>query len=767
MHGVRVPFAGSDQLMTTTMLRRRARSVAALGGFVALCAAGALGYRPLSGRAQGNVVLPNPVMFVTQVPVPQDFTTIGSLFGNHMGSVGSAARGGDLWIRYGDGTLKNLTQAAGYGTTGFQGATSIAVREPNVHWGGAKAVFSMVMGGATQQYQVTTHYWQMYEITGLGPSDTPVITKVPGQPADYNNVSPIYGTDERIIFTSDRARNGQRHLSPQRDEYELAPVVTGLWSLNPTTGDLFLMQQSPSGSFSPQIDSFGRVVYIRWDHLQRDQQADADTVSNAGYGTFNYADESSNAARLNERTEVFPEPRGNRTDLLAGTNLEGHTFNDFFPWMINEDGTDEETLNHLGRHELHGYFNRSLKDDPNLVEFTSAMPRTNQNVINNFLHIREDPASPGTYFGIDAPEFSTHSAGQVVRLNAGRGVNPDNTVVTYVTHRDTSSYTATPTVNHSGLYRNPLPLSNGTVVAVHTAETRPDANTGTRANPGSRYDFRLKTLASASGGVFAASQSLTGGISKTVSWWDPDVMVSYSGPLWELDPVEVRARTRPTPSVPTLPSEVQQVFTQQGVAVATLRNFMKANGLALIVSNNVTTRDRSDRQQPFNLRVPGTSTQTIGAGGKIYDVSHMQLFQADQLRGWGGTSTPAAGRRVLARPMHDVPASIQPMAAGAPPSSVALAADGSMAAFVPARRAMSWQLTAPDGTPVVRERYWVTMQAGEVRVCTSCHGINTADQANQPAPHNPPQALVQLLARWRATSEAPKAPSGVRILRTN
>ena len=253
------------------------------------------------GHAQTTVTLPNPVLFVTQVPVPQDFTTIGSLFGNHRGSYSSASRGGDLWIRYGDGTLKNLTQAAGYGSNGFQGASGIAVREPNVHWSGSKALFSMVIGGATQQYQLTTHYWQIYEITGLGLNETPVITKVPNQPDQYNNVSPIYGTDDRVIFTSDRARDGQRHLSPQRDEYEEAPVVTGLYSLNPVNGDLFLLQQSPSGSFSPQIDSFGRVVYIRWDHLQRDQLADADTTSNAGYGTFNYSDESANAQKLNDR----------------------------------------------------------------------------------------------------------------------------------------------------------------------------------------------------------------------------------------------------------------------------------------------------------------------------------------------------------------------------------------------------------------------------------------------------------------------------------
>src|SRR6516162_5920253 len=102
----------------------------------------------LAGLVQGAVPLPNPILFVTQVPVPGDFTSIGSTFGNQQGSSQSIARGGDLWIRYSDGSLKNLTQSAGYGVSGLQGASSIAVREPSVHWSGTKALFSMVVGGA-------------------------------------------------------------------------------------------------------------------------------------------------------------------------------------------------------------------------------------------------------------------------------------------------------------------------------------------------------------------------------------------------------------------------------------------------------------------------------------------------------------------------------------------------------------------------------------------------------------------------------------------
>src|SRR5689334_8488604 len=202
--------------------------------------------------------LSNPILFVTQIPVPGDFTSIGSVFGNHQANLESASRGGDLYILYPDGTLKNLTRAAGYGKAGSQAGNGIAVRQPCVHWSGTKAVFSMVVGAPQRQFQIETYFWQIYEISGLGKNETPVITKVPRQPANFNNISPIYGTDDRIIFSSDRPRTGEAHLYPQLDEYEEAPTVTGLWSLDPATGELAMMNHSPSGVFSPLVDSFGR-----------------------------------------------------------------------------------------------------------------------------------------------------------------------------------------------------------------------------------------------------------------------------------------------------------------------------------------------------------------------------------------------------------------------------------------------------------------------------------------------------------------------------
>ena len=99
-----------------------------------------------------TTAVPNPILFVTQVPMQGDpFASRMSTFANHLPSMLALPRGGDLMIRYPDGTLRNLTKEAGYGMEGQQGANAIAVREPAVHWSGTKAIFSMVVGGPPQR----------------------------------------------------------------------------------------------------------------------------------------------------------------------------------------------------------------------------------------------------------------------------------------------------------------------------------------------------------------------------------------------------------------------------------------------------------------------------------------------------------------------------------------------------------------------------------------------------------------------------------------
>jgi len=87
--------------------------------------------------------------------------------------------------------------------------------------------------------------------------------------------------------------------------------------------------------------------------------------------------------------------------------------------------------------------------------------------------------------------------------------------------------------------------------------------------------------------------------------------------------------------------------------------------------------------------------------------------------------------------------------ANAPLGSTEVYPDGSVAAFVPATRAMTWQTLDPTGTPVVRERYWITFQPGEIRACGGCHGVNDVDQAGSPPSVIEAQALTALLQNWK------------------
>ncbi len=674
---------------------------------------------------------PPTIMFCTQVPFGYDFTSVNAVFGNHDPYTGQCSRGGDLYIRYGTGQLRNLTNEAGYG---IGPGNEIAVREPSVDWSGTKALFSMVVGGTTRD-DYTPVYWQIYEVTGIGQGQTVQIRKI-AQPTNTNNVSPLYGTDGRILFTSDRPRSGDRFTYPQLDEYESQATVTGIWSMNPDGTDLKLLDHAVSGDFTPIIASDGRVIFTRWDHLQRDQQNDE---GNNDYGAFNFASESS-AQNMGVSTETFPELR-----VIPQNQFDhGHTINQFFPWQMNEDGTALETLNHVGRHELLSYFDSS---NDTLPEFIAPQSRR---TATNILHLKEDPLRPGYFYGTRAPEFETHAAGQIIGIDAPESKNPDQMQVDYVTDPNTANPLndgQTPPPNYPGHFRNPTPLTDGTLLVVRTGS--PYADDTTTGPLTTRYDFHLTRMTLGSGFATVGAKLLASPITKNVSYWDNQLyrQLSYSGALWELDPVEVRARTVPARHQNPLPDIEQQILlTELGnqAAIDRLRGWLTSHRLALITSRDVTRR--ADRQQPFNLRVPG-GVQTALPGSTPADVLYTQFYQGDLVRGY---SVIGPGRRPIARLMHGAP---RPAVAGAPPSSTKVGTDGSLAAFVPAQRALTWQLTAPDGTPVIRERYWVTFAAGEIRSCSNCHGVNSTDTVlNQPAPTNPPAAFRDLVRWWRDNS---------------
>ncbi len=716
--------------------------------------------------------LPLPIVYVTQVPPrvhsePTAHETITSIGNNHLPTVKSAPRGGDLMIRYTDGTLRNLTRDAGFGLSAVnQGAGAIAVRDPHIHWSGERILFSMVVNSASP----SEDRWQLYEVTAFAQRAPVQISKVPRQPAESNNVQACYAPDDRIIFVSDRLPDGSTSYRTL-DEKGQGRINTGLWSLNPATGEVFQMEHSPSGSFDPMVDSFGRVLFTRWDHLQRDEIA-------AASGGFDYASEAPDAAwQGGVFSETFPET------LDASGDELGLKFDFFMPWTLNPDGTDLLTLNHVGRHEFSSFAGRS-RTDTNLSDLFIPQPATvnpaNFVRAGALMHLAEHHAVPGRYFATDAV-FNKLSAGRIVTIPDGSpSINPF-----FMRLKVTSG---------NGIIRDPFVSETGRLlvsVAAWPASSTvlvnapPGQETGNLSynNSGLTTVFVMPALNLSldSTNPFMIRMSFLDATAGTASFNfslalapQPDVTVrnveedgtatTFNGPLWQLQPREVRPTVRPAAAVPKMEQPEQGVFISAGVSPLALKSWLRSRQLALMSVRNVTQRDGADFQQPTNLSVPEGVSSILSDGGPVYEVKALQMLQGEYLRGYASPGGAVRdGRRIKATPQHGVTGN-PPPPPGMPDGSSAIAADGSVAALVPARRATSWQLLDPSGSPVVRERYWLSFQAGEIRSCTSCHGVNVQDHLQQPAAINPPAALSLLLENVKSMAPEVSSSSAFQVI---
>ena len=104
-------------------------------------------------------------------------------------NVADAPRGGDLWIRYPDGSLKNLTaigrvrKRQGFtGTERHRRARAVGAlgrRQGRLQHGDR---------GAAQQFMYEPYYWQLYEVTGLGQNDNA---------RDHQGAEPAGGLQQR------------------------------------------------------------------------------------------------------------------------------------------------------------------------------------------------------------------------------------------------------------------------------------------------------------------------------------------------------------------------------------------------------------------------------------------------------------------------------------------------------------------------------------------------------------------------------------------
>ena len=145
----------------------------------------------------------------------------------------------------------------------------------------------------------------------------------------------------------------------------------------------------------------------------QDGNATDDRLGRATNGAIDFLSEALNAATSTNILENFPEPRNFDGAGLGALQTHGNAFNSFFPWMLPESGGSEELLNHVGRHEISQNIQNSFTNIPALISFTNPATRpafgivsANTNFLVNFFQIAEDPRRPGTYFGIDAPDFS-------------------------------------------------------------------------------------------------------------------------------------------------------------------------------------------------------------------------------------------------------------------------------------------------------------------------------------------------------------------------
>src|ERR1019366_9771666 len=72
--------------------------------------------------------LANPIVFVTQPPIPRElnssvsntFLSVVTIFGNQQADTAHAARGGDLWLMTTNAGLVNLTRKAGFAPNGIR-----------------------------------------------------------------------------------------------------------------------------------------------------------------------------------------------------------------------------------------------------------------------------------------------------------------------------------------------------------------------------------------------------------------------------------------------------------------------------------------------------------------------------------------------------------------------------------------------------------------------------------------------------------------------
>ncbi len=486
-------------------------------------------------------------------------------------------------------------------------------------------------------------------------------------------------------------------------------------------------------------------------------------------GAFNYDSEEQTTPPASwSIAEYFPESapgqvfealwrRLRRQHARRGLSLRRSRLQPLLPWMMNRDGSEEETLNHVGRHEFGGsYANPSYRNDPALKYISYGAFNGATYFINGsggVFHLREDPLVPGMFYASNAAEFSVHAAGDIVRMMGAHVEQPG----------DDEGGAGDRTAAASAACAIPCP-SPPVAWWWRTAPRKATKPARRRTSMHSACAVPRWSTASACPTPPSPTASR-----KPSAGGRPDTQVNWSGTLWELDPVEVVARAVPPLSrAPVLPAPEQQALQQAGVdqnCCATGCTRRSSRWWSRATSPCATA---PTTQQPYNLQVPGGAMTAPTPNAKIYNIDRQQFFQADQIRGYASGKppqqggTPSPGRRVLPVPMHDPPRwrANPPVPAGAPPAGVTRSPRTAPPRYSSPPNA-PWPRQLVDSSKtgwsqaVVRERNWMSFSPAR-RPCPACHGVNT--QAQNAAPRSREQA--------RGPGQ-PAAAAGRRVVRNN
>ena len=249
-------------------------------------------------------------------------------------------------------------------------------------------------------------YWQIYEVSGLAAgraaADRPPAA-AGGQPTTSRrstgrttaSCSPPTGraTATAALPTARRVRiDADRH----RHLVDGAPTA-------PTCG---CSTTPPSGDFTPLVASDGRVIFTRWDHLQRDQQNNEGTLDAMAPST------TPPERAPQQLTDATPRSSPSCAASRRAATSTGTRSTSSSPGRSTRTVPGSRRSTTSAATSCAGYFD-SAHDG--LPEFIAPEDRRTADL---FLQLEEDPLRPGYFYGTNAPEFATHAAGQIIGLDA-------------------------------------------------------------------------------------------------------------------------------------------------------------------------------------------------------------------------------------------------------------------------------------------------------------------------------------------------------------